>query len=330
MTDDAAMASGLHQRFEDADDFTAALRAAEVDYLPLAAGRYQARLTVMRVGPFTIQHAHDAAHISRGGMAADRGGLIMAASAPHAIAMNGEDVTPATASLQMPGSDLHALCRQRLAWMAVSAPAAEVEALLDHWAMAGPRRGASAMLAFAPDRIARLRGTLVAMTALVGEAPWWETAAAPARAMAEEIHDALRHAVPGPAPAPSGRERATRGYLRIVAGAEEFMRAAVDRPFYTRELCAALGVTERKLHGAFVAVCGMSPQAYLRRRRLGMVRRALKAAEPGAMLVKSVALAHGFWHLGKFAQEYAAQYGERPSQTLAAPPVRPAPPPAGG
>jgi AraC family ethanolamine operon transcriptional activator len=60
----------------------------------------------------------------------------------------------------------------------------------------------------------------------------------------------------------------------------------------------------------------MSPQAYLRRRRLVLVRRALQSARDGPALVKSVALAHGFWHQGRFARDYAAMFGEMPSETV--------------
>ena len=35
-------------------------------------------------------------------------------------------------------------------------------------------------------------------------------------------------------------------------------------------------------------------------------------------MVKSVALAHGFWQLGNFAHDYRAMFGELPSETLAA------------
>jgi AraC family ethanolamine operon transcriptional activator len=47
-----------------------------------------------------------------------------------------------------------------------------------------------------------------------------------------------------------------------------------------------------------------------------MVRRQLLAASGGAALVKSIALSHGFWHLGRFAQDYRVLFGEPPSATL--------------
>jgi AraC family ethanolamine operon transcriptional activator len=46
------------------------------------------------------------------------------------------------------------------------------------------------------------------------------------------------------------------------------------------------------------------------------VRRELRAAEPGTARVTDVAMRWGFWQLGRFAVEYRALFGERPSQTL--------------
>jgi len=104
--------------------------------------------------------------------------------------------------------------------------------------------------------------------------------------------------------------RATRDAIRMVSAAEEYLRAAIAQPIYTDDLCKALAVSPRKLHHAFVAVCSLSPHAYLKRRRLMMVHQALLCGDPAASLVKSVALGHGFWHLGNFARDYREQFGE--------------------
>jgi AraC family transcriptional regulator, ethanolamine operon transcriptional activator len=63
-------------------------------------------------------------------------------------------------------------------------------------------------------------------------------------------------------------------------------------------------------------VYGLSPHAYLKRRRLVLVRRALQSAHDGPVLVRSVALGHGFWHLGRFARDYAAMFREMPSEIV--------------
>ena len=102
-----------------------------------------------------------------------------------------------------------------------------------------------------------------------------------------------------------------------MAAADEYLRAHLARPIYTEELCSALGISPATLAAAFGATFGISPHRFLKLRRLAMVRNLLRSREGPAPLVKSVALAHGFWHLGQFAIDYRAMYGEMPSETLA-------------
>src|SRR5215217_6865490 len=108
--------------------------------------------------------------------------------------------------------------------------------------------------------------------------------------------------------------RSTRARRRIVINADEYLRAHMDRPIYTEELCGALAVSASSLAEAFRAVFGVTPHRFLKLRRMSMVRAALRSYEGPMPLVKSVALSHGFWHLGQFAHDYRETFGERPSR----------------
>jgi AraC-like DNA-binding protein len=99
------------------------------------------------------------------------------------------------------------------------------------------------------------------------------------------------------------RPRAVGQSLQYIVAAEAFMEARLERPVSTEDLSAALGVPARRLHDAFRAAVDMSPHAYMKSRRMMLVRRALLDGECGPDLVKSVALGHGFWHLGHFAHD---------------------------
>jgi AraC family transcriptional regulator, ethanolamine operon transcriptional activator len=79
-------------------------------------------------------------------------------------------------------------------------------------------------------------------------------------------------------------------------------------------LCQLTGVGARTLNTAFQEVTGDSPMQFIKRRRLNAARHALSTGEVES--VKSAALDHGFWHLGRFAHEYQNLFGERPSETL--------------
>jgi AraC family ethanolamine operon transcriptional activator len=116
--------------------------------------------------------------------------------------------------------------------------------------------------------------------------------------------------------------RAAREAQRIVLSAEDFLVTRLDTPIYTSQLCNALSVSARKLHDAFLATVGMSPHAYLKSRRLILARRALQQEGGDPSSIKSVALAHGFWHLGHFARDYRQFFGEMPSATRAASSLR--------
>ncbi len=104
-------------------------------------------------------------------------------------------------------------------------------------------------------------------------------------------------------------------HFRIARQVDEFIAAHAQRPIYSDEIADALGVTSRTLHTVMQTFNGMSLHRYMRLRRLWMARNALMNAQPST-LVKTVALDHGFWHLGRFSNEYFRQFGETPSQTL--------------
>lgn len=83
------------------------------------------------------------------------------------------------------------------------------------------------------------------------------------------------------------------------------------------DLCRLIGVSERTLRHAFRTRLGMSPKAYLRDRRLNLVRRELRRGAASFAKIADVANRWGFWHMGQFAADYRRLFGERPSETIA-------------
>ena len=59
---------------------------------------------------------------------------------------------------------------------------------------------------------------------------------------------------------------------------------------------------------------GVSPMHHWRNRRFARVREALQRARDDAS-VTDVAMAWGFYHLGRFAIEYTRRFGESPRDT---------------
>jgi AraC-like DNA-binding protein len=82
------------------------------------------------------------------------------------------------------------------------------------------------------------------------------------------------------------------------------------------EISAVLDVSDRMLRICCEEHLGVSPSGYLRLRRMQQVRRALRSGNPDAASVAQVAQRYGVGHLGRFASNYRALYGELPSTTL--------------
>lgn len=86
-------------------------------------------------------------------------------------------------------------------------------------------------------------------------------------------------------------------------------------PLRPEELAAEAGVSLRTLQEGFRSRFGTSLTAYQREQRLARAHRML-SSPPGGTTVADIALACGFAHLGRFAQEYRARYGITPSGAL--------------
>jgi transcriptional regulator GlxA family with amidase domain len=81
------------------------------------------------------------------------------------------------------------------------------------------------------------------------------------------------------------------------------------------ELAEAVGASARGLQRAFASSIGKSPTAYVRSVRLDRVRAELLTGAPGRS-VSDVAMRWGFYHLGRFGQQYKDQFGVLPSEAL--------------
>ena len=109
----------------------------------------------------------------------------------------------------------------------------------------------------------------------------------------------------------------TAGRLRRLRQGRDFIAAHARRPIQLDDLCAELNLSQRGAEVLFRDLLGLGPSAFLRHQRLHGVRRALREAVPTPGAVKQLALEWGFWHLGRFANDYRTFFGENPSETLA-------------
>lgn len=109
-----------------------------------------------------------------------------------------------------------------------------------------------------------------------------------------------------------GRSSATRIAQRSIEVAD-----TVDPMPTMAELASAIGLSDRWIRAAFHQVYGIAPSAFFRARAMNGAHRQLRSAPPESATVTEVAMAWGFWHLGRFSAAYRSYFGELPSETLA-------------
>lgn len=106
---------------------------------------------------------------------------------------------------------------------------------------------------------------------------------------------------------------------RVTRAAKDHIEQHLGEPLTVREIAFAVGVSERTLQSAFKAELATTPMTYVRDRRLQRARDELAdAAAADNVSVTMIATRWGLGHLGRFAADYKARFGETPSQTLRA------------
>lgn len=105
------------------------------------------------------------------------------------------------------------------------------------------------------------------------------------------------------------RDRAVRTCIELLQGQDWWALS-------TSDLCAIAGVSERTLQYAFRERFGLTPAAFIKARRMVNVRRMLAKPDSHDVRVGDAMANFGFWHVGQFATDYRAAFGETPSATL--------------
>lgn len=298
----------------DPDSLAAALRDAQIEYLRLGPEPFVASLTTIDLTAVTLQIAKDHAHISRGNVAADKSILLFGLElAEERTRMNGLVVRQHDVIHLSPGAPVFARVMEPIVWGAVSFRLDALQSVLPRELLPKDegfliRQNGAAHMALA--RFVREAGILAVRD------PMRFNLSAVRKSMAE---DAMRLSVAaaGHLPQADASFRAVQRRVALVRQAEALLANRIGEPLYSEDLQQALGVPMRTLHNAFVAVHGMSIHRYLRLRRLHQARAALRAGRASSSHVKIAALSYGFWHLGRFSQEYRALFGELPSETIA-------------
>ena len=87
-------------------------------------------------------------------------------------------------------------------------------------------------------------------------------------------------------------------------------------PISIGDLAGAANVSVRSLFNGFRRFRGLTPMGYVKALRLDLANGELLCADPSEKSVTEIALSCGFTHMGKFARDFAARFGEKPSAVL--------------
>jgi AraC-like DNA-binding protein len=133
---------------------------------------------------------------------------------------------------------------------------------------------------------------------------------------AHGLEQQLIHAMIDCMPAAGADIRGARRHQDIMSRFESLVQTQPERKLRMPEIRAALGVPDWLVRSLCAEHLGMSPTAYVRLRRMSLVRRALGHNEQGAASVAEAIRRYGFRDRSRFAASYRALFGELPSVTL--------------
>ncbi|MEI6159601.1 MAG: helix-turn-helix domain-containing protein [Roseococcus sp.] len=306
---------GFSRDFAEPDDFASSLLGGQFDYVPLPNTPFRGRLEILQLNELILQIAYQGPHAARGVMSSGMSALILPLQqASVAAQMNGTEIPCTNAFIAHGGAEFHGGCTADIAWGALALPDSQLDQLAELAPLPLRDPTAAGVLSLPGGPAERLAAAMTAAGQLTTTQPEALFQPGCAEALALEMRELTAQSLTAESymlPMP----RAAREAIRVLRATEEFLQHNLDRPIFREQLCNALGVSMRKLHDAFIATTGMSPQAYLKARRLVLARRALRRGGETPAQVKAIALAHGFFHFGHFARDYRLQFGESPSST---------------
>ncbi|MBW1749368.1 MAG: helix-turn-helix transcriptional regulator [Deltaproteobacteria bacterium] len=101
----------------------------------------------------------------------------------------------------------------------------------------------------------------------------------------------------------------------VARKAEQLIRQHPRQRLNIEQLCSLIGCSARTLHLGFKERYDTTPKQYARTLALNAVCRELRNLSPSGT-ISDVAMAWGFYHLGRFSQQYQQLFDELPSVTV--------------
>ena len=295
---------------EQLDEMTHAL-GWPTEYRQLESGRFSSTFTNLESDSWFLMEEQSSRRVEVEAPAPN-GMFVLALVEGESGAVNGQTLNSDAIFIQGPDSEFRATLPAGIKVTQIGIVDDRFEDVIHAIspALLVPRGGAS-VVATAPGRLAYLRRAM--RTALF--APSSVEAAreeAVSRILADVVAVAADHLND-----PFGRELHRADARRALNRARDYIEAHLGETIRVASICRYAGTTLRSLERIFAREMGMSPQQYVKARRLNAVRRHLLAADGGqGIRITDVALNHGFNHLGRFSVDYRRYFGESARKTL--------------
>ncbi len=311
------MPSGGTFSFGDPSPYQNTIRAAQADVVPTGKGEFKAELTQINLHQLWLQRGHEQLpRIMHYTPTTDRAPITFAGNSNRSVVYHdGRELSGGEIVVTAPGSVHY---HRSSGPCDLSAMSLRPEDLAEFGRVFAGRdlQVPSGMQILRPSAklLSHLRQLHEAAVFMATNTPDILTSPEVARALEHElIHVMVRCLTEGETiELGAGRRR----HHAIMARFKDYLAANGDKPLYLSDLCAATGVSERTLRSCCQEHLGMGPIRYLWLRRMHLAQRALVSAAPETTTVTRIATDHGFWELGRFANEYRSLFGELPSLAL--------------
>ena len=306
-------AQPLRAEFSDVEQMCDAVRSWDLDFSVLAAPKDLGRVGAIdqrHYGPTEVSNARFYASIEQRGASPRHAYTFGVLGAQmRRLWWRGQDVDSGTVIVFPVGSELHSISGPDFEVTTISVVEETVAAVCERFEiMLPPARLRVETFHPPPQWLHALRQSLRSLKHAVGIAGHLEAQRLVERLVCAWLGPQTRHARSG-GPSTRSRDLAIQRCLERIARPDwPELSAAV--------LCETGGVGERTLQYAFRERFGLTPAAFLKARRLAVVRERLLRADETKETVGDIAAALGFWHLGHFAADYRRAFGEVPSETL--------------
>jgi AraC-like DNA-binding protein len=314
------MATSETLSFDDPACYQAAIRGAQIEIYPTAAGKFRAELTKVTFPRLWMQRAYERLpRVYLGKVQSGRCSIgFFTTNNQRPVHNSGVEVSVAEIIVSGGSDQMHRRTEEPHCWGAMSLTHEDLAKfgndLIGHELSAPTVTYVARPSSMLMERLLTLHEQA---GQLAKTAPKRLTQPQLARALEQQlIHVMVRCLGDSTRKESSGGDR---HHSKIIARLEEFLGANHDRAVYLTEICAAIAVSERTLRVCCEEHLGMGPIRYLWLRRIYLAHHALVLAEPEETTVTNIATEYGFLELGRFSVDYKAVFGRPPSVTLRSP-----------